>query len=259
MNRKTCLNVFYGIPQETLYPLMKEAGFDGFFSPPEYAEDLHALKELHEFTGELGLFQETVHSTLTVPESIWFEGPEGDQYIDVLLNNVDHCIDIGVPILVVHPQSNLKEGVRIDVGLPRMKRLVDYAGERGVRIAFENVDSSELLQSVMEAFPEEHVGFCYDSGHECWLTPDAHWLQKYGERLFCLHLNDNDGNGDRHWLPGDGIVDFEEIFKVLKAFEYQGPITLEVAYRDCYLDRYDPGSFVEKCKEITSEMAKWLE
>ncbi|MBR5739489.1 MAG: sugar phosphate isomerase/epimerase [Lachnospiraceae bacterium] len=259
MNRKLCLNVFTGIPKEELYPYAKEAGFDGFFNPPEFADNLPELKKLHELAGKLGLYQEAVHSTITNPKSIWFEGPEGDQYLDVLLKNVDHCVGIGVPLLVVHPQSSRKRGARIESGLPRMQKLVDYAREKGVRIAFENTDSEELLQAVMEAFPDDHVGFCYDTCHACWLTPDARFLKQYGDRLFCTHFSDGSGQADDHWLPGDGIVNYDEVVEDLKACHYQGPLTLEVAYRGRYLEAYTPKTFVEKCFEIASEMAEKLE
>ena len=36
--RPLCLEVFEGIGEERLYPLAREAGFDGFFTAPDVAE-----------------------------------------------------------------------------------------------------------------------------------------------------------------------------------------------------------------------------
>ena len=257
-NLRLCLDVFEGIPEETLYPAMRAAGFDGFFTPPDVAHDLHALRRVKRFAEGLGLFQETVHSSIGNCWSIWHEGPEGDAYTELLLRNVDHCAAIGVPVLVVHPQTNLLPGAEVRLGLPRLQRVVAYAAERGVRIAIENVDSDELLTACMETFREPHVGFCYDSGHECWLTPDAHYLRRYGDRLLCLHLNDNDKTWDKHFLPGDGKADWEGIIAELRAAEFRGPVTLEVAYKGDYPVRYTPEAYVQRCYEIASEIAEKL-
>ena len=72
-NLRLCLDVFEGIPEETLYPAMRAAGFDGFFTPPDIAHDLHALRRVKRFAEGLGLFQETVHSSIGNCWSIWTE------------------------------------------------------------------------------------------------------------------------------------------------------------------------------------------
>ena len=257
-DRKLCIDVFEGIPEGILYPLARAAGFDGFFTPPDIAHDLQKLREVKTFCEGLGLFQETVHSSIKNCWSIWHEGPEGDAYIETLLENVDNCAALGVPILVVHPQTNLLPGAEVRFGLPRLARVIDHAAERSIQIAIENVDSDELLTACMETFRAPHVGFCYDSGHECWLTPDAHYLRRYGDRLLCLHLNDNDKTWDKHFLPGDGKADWAGILKDLRAAEFGGPVTLEVAYRGDYPARYTPEEYVRRCYEIAAEFAEKL-
>ena len=254
-DRKLCIDIFKGIPGEFLYPCAKKAGFDGFFTPPDIAHDLPKLREVKAFCEGLGLFQETVHSSIKNCWTIWHEGPEGDLYIKTLLENVDNCAAIGVPILVVHPQTNLLPGAEVRLGLPRLAPVVARAAELGIQIAFENTDSDELLRACMETFDEPHVGFCYDSGHECWLTPDAHYLQRYGDRLLCLHLNDNDKTWDKHFLPGDGKADWEEIIGDLRSTGFEGPVTLEVAYQGDYPARCSPEAYIQRCFEIASDIA----
>ena len=261
--RKLCIDVFEGLTDEELYPLAKEAGFDGFFSPPEVADNLNALKKLKQYAESLGLFQETVHCTLKsgsdCSSDLWFPGDAGDRFIDVLLRNVDHCAAIGVPILVVHPQTNFLPDPDISLGLSRFERLVEHAGKCGVHIAFENIDSADLLDAVMEHFPQENAGFCYDSGHEHWLTPDARWLRKYGDRLLCTHIHDNDGTFDKHLLPGDGTIDFEQFCEDLRACGYQGAVSIEVAYRGISLEKYSKEEFIKKSFEIAKQLAQRID
>lgn len=46
------------------------------------------------------------------------------------------------------------------------------------------------------------------------------------------HLGDNDGVHDRHWLPGLGVLNWEEIMRWLPVKTYQGSLTLEVFSKD---------------------------
>ena len=78
MNKRLlCLEVFEGIEEDILYPLTREAGFDGFFSSPDVAHDLEALRRIKKTADALRLFQETVHSSIKNCWTIWHEGPEG--------------------------------------------------------------------------------------------------------------------------------------------------------------------------------------
>ncbi len=253
--RKLCINVFEGIPAHRLYPLIKEVGFDGFFSSPEYADHMTVLTERKRQADALGLFQETVHGTIADCPSIWRPGEAGERFVETLYRNIDHCAALGVPILVLHPQGRRQPDIAL--GLERLSGPVGYAVRKGIRIAFENTDSEELLYAVMDRFPE--AGFCYDSGHEHWLTPGARFLRTLGDRLICTHLNDNDGQTDRHWLPGDGGADFDQICKDLKACGYAGPLTLEVAFRESYQSVCTDREYVQHCYAVLADLAQKLD
>ena len=261
---KTGIDVFEGINDEILYPLAREAGFEAFFSPPEIAHDFDAMKALKTKAEALGFCQETSHSTIPGCVSVGREGQEGDAYIDVLLKNIDNCARLAVPVLVVHPQCFSMNSIErrkpdIGLGLSRLCRVVEAAGEAGVRIAFENTDSPELLNAVMEYFTEEHVGFCYDSGHENWLTPGIRWLRKYGDRLFCTHLNDNDGTFDHHWIPYDGNADFDLICEELRDCRLPETLSAEVAYRGQYRENISEKEYLERCNRVIREIVQRIE
>ena len=252
--RKLCINVFEGIPAEQLYPLIKEAGFDGYFSSPEFADNLTVLAGRKKQADSLGLFQETVHGTIEDCASIWRPGETGDRFVETLYRDIDHCAALGVPILVLHPQGRRQPDIAI--GLERLSGPVEYAGRKGVKLAFENADSEELLYAVMDRFRKTHVGFCYDSGHEFWLTPGARFLRDLRPRLLCTHLNDNDGRSDKHWIPGDGCADFDRICEDLQG--YSGPLTLELAYGDRYRGSLTEREYLARCYSVLADIAQKL-
>ena len=48
------------------------------------------------------------------------------------------------------------------------------------------------------------------------------------EHLVGLHVSDRDQINERHWLPGEGIVDFMAVLSALESFGYSGYFTYEV-------------------------------
>ena len=48
--------------------------------------------------------------------------------------------------------------------------------------------------------------------------------------MACMHLHDVDGLHDNHQVPFTQKVDFQTVIDALKTIDYQGDVTLEVAY-----------------------------
>ncbi len=256
--QKLILDVFFGIPSNELLPMAKQMGFDGFFVGQEAASFENEIAPLYEFAQKENLMIETIHSTIPGCYDIWVEGKAGDEYIRVLKTNIDHCAKFSIPILVVHIQVK-EQGENIFArGLARLEQVVAYAKEEGVKIAFENINAPEFLFEVMEHFQDAHVGFCYDCGHEACHTPGMEFLPILGNRLFCVHLHDNDGEGDLHQLPFDGKLDFDRICRQLRACGYEGNITLELSYTGDYRTVMEPDVFIQTAFERANRIKTML-
>lgn len=81
---KICIDVFLGFTYKRLLPMIKEIGYDGFFSDEQSANFFKNLQELRKAADELSLEYETSHSTIPGCQTIWSKGTEGDNYIDIL-------------------------------------------------------------------------------------------------------------------------------------------------------------------------------
>ncbi len=256
--QKLILDVFFGIPSNELLPMAKQTGFDGFFVGQEAASFENEIAPLYEFAQKENLMIETMHSTIPGCYDVWVEGKAGEDYIQILKKNIDHCAKFSIPILVVHVQ--VKDGVEnhMHLGIRRLCDVVAYAKENDVRIAFENINAPELLFGVMNHFADDHVGFCYDCGHEICHTPQTEFLPILGERLFCVHLHDNDGAGDLHQLPFDGQLDFERICRQLRGCGYEGNITLELSYTSDYRAIMEPDIFIQEAFERANRIKTML-
>ena len=218
------MSIFGGIPDEELVKLYKKAGINRTFIGAEHP-DFDAVMKLYK---DNDIICETLHAPFNKINDIWTDTPAGEDMLNRLLVSVDRCVKNNIPILVVHLSSKTPMPQMTDVGKARFAELVEYADKNNVVIAFENQRYMENLEYAMKAHPT--AGFCWDNGHESCFTPGMHFMPYFGDRLVCLHMQDNCGEYDKdnHVLPFDGNIDFEEVAKSIADSGFDGTVMLEV-------------------------------
>lgn len=93
------------------------------------------------------------------------------------------------------------------------------------------------LLAVIRSFNSEHVRLSIDTGHAYIThlaggpTPDG-WVRAAGELLGHVHLQDSDGQFDRHWAPGDGAINWYALFDALASLAHQPRLIIELRNRD---------------------------
>ncbi len=247
------IEVFSGMSYDEMLPIAAELGFDGFFTNWEYACDLEKMTYYRKLGEKLGLDYETSHSIIPGSTTIWIEGKEGDDFLDLLKTNVDNCEKLAIPTLVVHVQPRKPENPSFEIGIKRFSDLVRYAKVRGVKIAFENIGMPSFLYRTLDALQDSNVGFCYDSGHETCCTLGEHYLTRIGDRLMCTHLHDNDNKSDLHLIPYDGEIGFDRIVGEMRDCSYKGNFSLELNY-DSYADKLSKSDYLKKCYDVAKRI-----
>ena len=121
------------------------------------------------------------------------------------------------------------------------REVAKIAGDHGVRLAIEplnpilmNVDtflcSLAHAGRVIESVDHPQFGLFVDVWH-IWEDVAAPTLiQKYGSKIFGVHVNDwRDPRafGDRHF-PGEGVIPLVGLLKTIRGTGYSGPYTLEM-------------------------------
>lgn len=185
---------------------------------------------------EAGLEIETIHARFHGINSIWLDGPEGDEMIGYLKGSVDKCKKYSIPVCIVHLSSGWTPPTVSDLGLRRIDDLVEYAKSKKIMLAFENLRVLSHLMVVLEKYKNEKtVGFCYDCGHEHCYAEGVDVLSLFGKQLVCVHLHDNHGrpandgiDGDEHLFPFEGTVDYTKVMSNLKKYDLQNSIMLEL-------------------------------
>lgn len=229
-----------GMPFDEQLVLLKKTGFDGFFVI--WSRDLD-LDSLTQKAQQVGIFCQSLHAPWDKAADMWHEDEEKARLgVQELKDCVDACVRCSALILVVHAFVGFEEHDPKAIGLVRFAEVVDYARDKGVRIAFENTEGEEYLKALMDYFAgNDTVGFCWDTGHEMCYNHSQDLLALYGDRLLCTHLNDNlgikDFHGkitwldDLHLLPFDGIADWQDIANRLYRWNFRDVLTFELNIR----------------------------
>lgn len=158
--------------------------------------------------------------------------------------------NLGGDVVVIHPtgaafNDEASTAINVEAALDAARRSLDelysIADRLGLRIACENLMERgtprplcrvEQLRAFIDPYPAT-VGICLDTGHAAvnGLNP-ASEARAAGERLIATHLQDTDGLDDRHWAPGAGHINWDELVTTLRQIDYTGLWTFELSSRD---------------------------
>ena len=243
--RKLGVNVYTGFGTDVFETMniIRETGFDTCFIGWSSAAE---VKKAKAHADSIGLEIETIHAPFNKMNSMWtLDTNEGDYFTEELKKCIRAAGENGIPYVIMHTTIGSVEYIPLTshMGLTRFNKLVVEAKKYGVKLAFENLEFPRFMTLILENFKDEHIGFCYDIGHEHCYTPGLTFLPWLGDRLFCTHIHDNFGLGDEknvdyrddlHKIPFDGNIDYASVMKKLKASGYTGSLMLEVSNRQDY-------------------------
>ena len=112
--------------------------------------------------------------------------------------------------------------------------IVEYASAKHVRVGMEYepgllVERADELDLLIREIGSENFGANLDLGHS-YLAGESplEVARRLGSRIFHIHLEDIGSRKHYHLVPGDGDIDFQEIFRALGAIEYDGFVTVEL-------------------------------
>ena len=140
---------------------------------------------------------------------------------------------------VVHAGYHFSDDIpeRKKASIDRLKRIGKYGSDTGQKILLENLnfepDKAEvhyMAHTVEEAreyfdeIPTEHMGWAFTANHSH-LVPDGidGFLDAFGiDRIGEVRLADNHGDYEVHLIPGEGTLDFANMFNRLESAGYKG-------------------------------------
>ena len=244
-------------PIETINAI-KTAGFSNVFIQWYNEKWEHSQEKQLSYIKSLGLNVLFAHLGYQNINSIWEDSAEGEKQVARYKDDIKICKQNGISMVVMHLTSHSEAPMYGEIGLSRLRQIVDYAKDLGIRIAFENTKIKRYLDYVIDNIKDDNVGICFDSGHYHAHFKDEFDFEKYKNRIFAVHLHDNNGERDMHQLPFDGTANWKNIIEGLNEANYKGPIILEMCYVEGYL-KLTPSEFYKKSYLVAEKLAKMFE
>jgi len=132
----------------------------------------------------------------------------------------------------------LPEDQLIENNIEVLSKLAQKARDYGIKILVEHfggVFSKSIgISKVLDAIPQ--IGFNLDVGHANLFTgrnQTREFLRLFSDRLEHVHISDNKGGEEDLHLPiGAGNINWKEIIRLLKKYQYDDTITLEIFSHD---------------------------
>ncbi len=158
--------------------------------------------------------------------------------VERMIHTLDLAEACGAKWVVVHCSHPLnREEQRHSArnqSLRSLNELFKRASQRGVGLAIENNPAPFVASNVAEIawmlqMIDGEVGLCLDTGHANLTGQLDSILNTLCANIVTLHLHDNDGQDDDHWLPGIGTIDWQQVAGALQGCDYNGPLMCELA------------------------------
>jgi len=145
---------------------------------------------------------------------------------------------IGIRNYVVHPSSEPIDPEKRHLHMANAKaglcRLAEKARKLGVCIAVEDLprtclgNCSAEMKELLSA--DESLRVCFDTNHLL-KQPIAEFVDEIGEKIVTIHASDYSFIDERHWMPGEGDIDWQEVIRKLREVGYTGPWLYELGFK----------------------------
>ncbi|MBO9604850.1 MAG: sugar phosphate isomerase/epimerase [Paenibacillaceae bacterium] len=149
-----------------------------------------------------------------------------------------HARRWGAEVAVFHPSwepiAAEERGSRLQTARDTLARMAEAAAGWGIVLAVECLPRTCLgntaaeIEYLLSGHPALRV--CCDVNHLLQEAPEQ-FIRRIGSRIATVHLSDNDGADERHWMPGEGVIRWPEVMRALAAADYRGPLLHEVRIR----------------------------
>ncbi len=139
-------------------------------------------------------------------------------------------------MIIVHPGYNkwFYDGdvkLWLENSLTTWKPIVAKAEKIRSTIAIENIFEEEpsSLKQLLSAIESPYFNFCFDTGHFHLFSKVSmkDWFEVLSNNIKAVHLHDNFKKSDDHLPIGDGEIDFDLFFQLIKHYGVDSLFTIE--------------------------------
>ncbi len=245
----------YILPLKERIRLIKQAGFDYVMLWWEDEEYPYTVKRM-EFINILQYYDlklDNVHLPFENINNLWSEdNTERNNQINIIKKWLNECKHSGADIAVLHAVHGSNYVFDYSLGYDSFRKIIAEAENINIKIAIENTRMFNYVDFILKEIESPNIGFCYDSSHDFIKGESSgEILNKWKNKLIAVHLSDNDGLCDRHWVPGNGYIDWKKIINIIKQTNIRS-YSMEV-FPNEEEKKLKPSEFLMKAKKCMKE------
>lgn len=159
--------------------------------------------------------------------------------IDEIKLSLDAMLYLGGKMAVLHPGDMIgpleTKEERSNRSMESIGRILEVCEKANVRLAIENMLPGKVgervsdVQNLISAFNSKYIGICFDTSHANVVSRDApNEIKGCSNKLWTIHVSDNNGDNDQHYLPFNGNINWRSFWLELNNLSYKGVFMLEV-------------------------------
>lgn len=208
-------------------------------SEATWEKNLQQLRSDYDTAKKLGLKVWSIHLPYGGGMDLTSDISESENVLRNLKKYVDATIDMGPHCYVTHAHgrsenvSDEERSMLLKNANRNVAALSSYIAEKGAILAVEGLPRTCIGNTAKECeyiIRDTKAKICFDVNH---MMNDTHenFASVLGENIQTVHLSDYDLGDEKHWVPGDGKINWKEILGLLSGIHYTGPMMFEVKFR----------------------------
>ena len=224
---------------EELFASYKKAGIECMeVSRGKEETDAYDYDKIKEWSEKYGIELYSFHLPFMPFGILDISNPNlAESTIEYLKDIIDKACAIGIDKFIIHasgePIDENDRTKRMECAKNSLNILATYTKERGGVLCVEDLprtclgrDSSDILELISA---NENLRVCFDTNHLL-EEENIDFIRTVGDKIITLHVSDYDRINERHWLPGEGINDWQQIISELNKIGYSGAWLYEINY-----------------------------
>ena len=224
---------------EELFASYKKAGIECMeVSRGKEETDAYDYDKIKEWSEKYGIELYSFHLPFMPFGVLDISNPNlAESTIEYLKDIIDKACAIGIDKFIIHasgePIDENDRTKRMECAKNSLNILATYTKQRGGVLCVEDLprtclgrDSSDILELISA---NENLRVCFDTNHLL-AEENIDFIRKVGDKIITLHVSDYDRVNERHWLPGEGINDWQQIISELNKIGYSGAWLYEINY-----------------------------
>ena len=223
---------------EQLFSDYAKAGIEAMEISPNWPDYKYLnYKELDGYAKKYGIELWSYHLPFQTVDLSTDNRPWRLCATECLSEMIRQASDIGIHKFVAHPSSGgidpATRADRLAYAKESLDTLAEFAAKYDSVICVEDLPrrglaycSDELLDILSV---NDKLRVCFDTNHL--LEEDIPtFIRKVGSKIATVHVSDYDFVDERHWLPGEGAIQWSALLDALEEVGYNGVWMYEIGF-----------------------------